>query len=87
MKKKFLFGIAAGLFAVASVMSFNMSNANGIGNVSLDDIAIMAHAQNEVSGEDNTGKIVSGYHPTSGTICDAEGGQCDVSAQDPNERK
>jgi hypothetical protein len=61
MKKKFLLGIAAGMFAVATVVSFNVSRANGASDVSLDDIAVMASAQNEGAVRDTTKKGTKKY--------------------------
>ncbi|MGM0504462.1 MAG: hypothetical protein ACQESQ_07580 [Bacteroidota bacterium] len=46
-KKKAIIGIAAGLFAVATVFNMNMLNENGAGDVSLDAIALMAQANPE----------------------------------------
>ena len=47
LKKKVIFGIAAGFFAVATVFNMNMLNENGAGDVSLDDVTTMAEAQAE----------------------------------------
>jgi hypothetical protein len=48
LKKKVIFGMVAGLFAVATVFNMSMLNENGAGDVSLDAVALMAQAQ---SGE------------------------------------
>jgi len=48
--KKIIFGIVAGLFAVATVFNMSMLNDNGVGDVSLDAVEIMAQAEAEVSG-------------------------------------
>jgi hypothetical protein len=44
MKKKLIFAIATGLFAVATVFNMNILQANSVGNVSLEGIAVMARA-------------------------------------------
>jgi hypothetical protein len=51
MKKKLVFAIAIGFFAVATVFNMNLLQGNGVSDVSLDDIAVMAQAQN---GENNS---------------------------------
>jgi hypothetical protein len=50
MKKKIIFAIATGFFAVATVFNMNVLQANSAGDVSLDAIAVMAQAQNENGG-------------------------------------
>jgi hypothetical protein len=47
LKKKVIFGMIAGLFAVVTVFNMGMLDENGTGEVSLDAIALMAEAQNE----------------------------------------
>jgi len=65
------------LFAVATVFNMNMLNDNGAGDVSLNAIAVMAEAQNEmVPGWTNDW---DSPHNT----CNIPGGMCDVSAQIP----
>jgi hypothetical protein len=57
MKNKILVGIAAGMFAVATVFSFNLSNANGgVSDMSLDYALNNAMAQNSelTGGKDMT---------------------------------
>ena len=46
-KKKVLMGIAAGLFAVATVFNMDMLNENAAEDISLDDIEVMAKAEAE----------------------------------------
>ena len=50
LKKKVIFGVVAGFFAVATVFNMNMLNSNGAGDVSLEDIAVMAQADGESGG-------------------------------------
>jgi hypothetical protein len=50
MKNKILVGIATGMFAVATVVGFNLSSVNGAGLLLLDDIAVMAKADDGESG-------------------------------------
>jgi hypothetical protein len=47
MKKKLIFAIAIGFFAVATVFNMNMLQTNDAGDISLEGIAVMAQAQNE----------------------------------------
>jgi hypothetical protein len=47
MKKKMIFAVATGLFAVATVFNMNLLQGNSAGDVSLDAIAVMAQAQSE----------------------------------------
>ena len=47
MKKKIIFAVATGFFAVATVFNMNLLQGNSVGDVSLDAIAVMAKAQNE----------------------------------------
>ena len=49
-KKKAIIGIAAGLFAVATVFNMSILNDNNAGDVSMDNVAVMAEAQNESGG-------------------------------------
>jgi hypothetical protein len=48
MKKKLIFAVATGLFAVATVFNMNVLQSNNAGDVSLDAIAVMAQAQSEI---------------------------------------
>jgi hypothetical protein len=48
MKKKIIFAVATGFFAVATVFNMNMLQGNIAGDVSLDAISIMAQAQSEI---------------------------------------
>ncbi|MGM0505388.1 MAG: hypothetical protein ACQESQ_12250, partial [Bacteroidota bacterium] len=48
--KKAIIGIAAGLFAVATVFNMNMLNDKSGSDVSLDAVAAMAEAQSESGG-------------------------------------
>jgi len=52
LNKKVIFGVVAGLFAVATVFNMGLLNDNGTGDVSLDDIAVMAEADPESGGYD-----------------------------------
>ncbi|PWD99013.1 hypothetical protein [Marinilabilia rubra] len=47
LKKKVIFGVVAGFFAVATIFNMGLLNDNGTGDLSLDAIAIMAQAQSE----------------------------------------
>jgi hypothetical protein len=47
MKKKIIFAVATGFFAVATVFNMNILQGNSAGDVSLDAIAVMAQAQSE----------------------------------------
>ncbi len=51
MKKKVIFAVATGLFALAMVFNMNVLQSNSAGDVSLESIAVMAQA----SGESSTG--------------------------------
>ncbi|HTO14151.1 MAG TPA: hypothetical protein VLZ83_00135 [Edaphocola sp.] len=46
MKKKVIFAVATGLFALATVFNMNVLQSNSAGDVSLESIATMAQAQN-----------------------------------------
>ncbi|ASB47935.1 hypothetical protein [Alkalitalea saponilacus] len=50
MKKKLIFAIATGFFAVATVVNMNMLQADSAGDVTLESIATMAQAQVEWGG-------------------------------------
>ncbi len=50
MKKKIIFAVATGLFALATVFNMNVLQSNNAGDVSLESIAVMAQAQH---GESN----------------------------------
>ena len=52
LKKKVIFGMVAGFFAVATVFNMSLLNDNGAGDVSLDAIAVMAEAGGESGGYD-----------------------------------
>jgi hypothetical protein len=47
MKKKIIFAIATGFFAVATVLNMNMLQVNSAGDISMEGIAVMAQAQSE----------------------------------------
>jgi hypothetical protein len=49
-KKKAIIGIAAGLFAVATVFNMSMLNEKNSSDVSLDAVSVMAEAQSESFG-------------------------------------
>ncbi|HTO16394.1 MAG TPA: hypothetical protein VLZ83_11525 [Edaphocola sp.] len=44
MKKKVIFAVATGLFALATVFNMNVLQSNNAGDVSLDAITVMAQA-------------------------------------------
>ena len=67
LKKKVIFGMIAGLFAVATVFNMSILNENGAGDVSLDDIAVMAQAQLGENPGDETKYIVSMCSCSKGT--------------------
>ncbi|WP_462319179.1 hypothetical protein [Marinilabilia sp.] len=81
LTKKVIFGMVAGLFAVATVFNMSMLNDNGAGDVSLDAIAVMAHADGE-SGSGCTatancydrsrGNILTGTISCSGDECSVD---------------
>ena len=48
MKKKIIFAVATGFFAVATVVNMNMLQGNSAGDVSLESIEVMALANGEV---------------------------------------
>jgi hypothetical protein len=50
MKKKIIFAVATGLFALATVFNMNVLQSNSAGDVSLESIAVMAQAQDGESG-------------------------------------
>jgi len=50
LKKKVIFGMVAGFFAVATVFNMSILKDNGAGDVSLDAVAVMAQAQDENGG-------------------------------------
>jgi hypothetical protein len=65
MKKKIVFAVATGFFAVATVFNMNLLQSNKAGDVSLDAIAVMAQAQKEVEEDKEEEDI---YHKgTTGT--------------------
>lgn len=47
MKKKVIFAVATGLFALATVFNMNVLQSNSAGDVSLESIAVMAQANLE----------------------------------------
>lgn len=69
MKKKMI-------FAVATMFNMNFLQSSKAGDVSLDNIAVMAQAQ-------YAGETVPGYTHAENTVCNIPGGMCDVSAQNP----
>lgn len=63
MKKKIIFAITTGLFAIATVFNINILQANSVGDVSLESISVMAQAQWEnIPMKDNWGDCI---------LCDA----------------
>ncbi|NLP14574.1 MAG: hypothetical protein GX383_08935 [Clostridium sp.] len=48
MKKKIILASATVLFAVATMFNMNLLQGNRLGEVSLDAISVMAHAQGEI---------------------------------------
>src|SRR5690606_5221390 len=48
MKKKIVFAVATGFFAVATVFNMNLLQSNKAGDVYLDAIAVIAQAQKEI---------------------------------------
>ena len=54
MKKKVIFAVATGLFALAMVFNMNVLQSNNAGDVSLESIAVMAQANGESSGNSAT---------------------------------
>jgi hypothetical protein len=60
MKKKLIFAIAIGFFAVATVFNMNMLQSNDAGDISLEGIAVMAQAQDE-SSDPNPNHIVNQF--------------------------
>ncbi|MGQ1947701.1 hypothetical protein ACT3CD_11445 [Geofilum sp. OHC36d9] len=50
MKKKIIFAVATGLFALATIFNMNVLQSNNAGDLSLEAIAVMAQAQDELSG-------------------------------------
>ena len=54
MKKKIVFAVATGFFAVATVFNMNLLQGNSAGDVSLDAIAVMAQAQSEANTDQDT---------------------------------
>ena len=51
MKKKIIIASATALFAVTTMFNMNLLQGNSVGDVSLDDIAVMAQAND---GENNS---------------------------------
>ena len=54
MKKKIVFAVATGFFAVATVFNMNLLQGNSVGDVSLDAMSIMAQAQSEANTDQDT---------------------------------
>ena len=50
MKKKIVFAVATGFFAVATVFNMNMAKSCFVGDVSLQSIAVMAQGATENGG-------------------------------------
>lgn len=50
MKKKIIFAVATGFFAVATMFNMNLLQANSAGDVSLDAISVMSQAEAESFG-------------------------------------
>ncbi|HTO15417.1 MAG TPA: hypothetical protein VLZ83_06585 [Edaphocola sp.] len=50
MKKKVIFAVATGLFALAMVFNMNVLQSNSAGDVSLESITVMAQAGGESGG-------------------------------------
>ena len=57
MKKKIVFAVATGFFAVATVFNMNLLQGNRVGDVSLESIEMMVNAHGELT---NAAKI--GYY-------------------------
>src|SRR5690554_1452328 len=53
MKKKVIFAVATGLFALATVFNMNVLQSNSAGDVSLESIAVMAQAQSGENSSEN----------------------------------
>ena len=51
MKKKIIIASAVMFFALATMFNINALQSNNAGDISLDNIAIMAQAKNETSGQ------------------------------------
>lgn len=47
MKKKIIFGFTVCSFSTVMMVSFNISQQNNIGNISLNDIAVISQANAE----------------------------------------
>ncbi|TCO07330.1 hypothetical protein EV194_109149 [Natronoflexus pectinivorans] len=56
MKKKLIFAIATGFFAVATVLNMNVLPGHNAGDVSLDSIAVMAQAQGDESSNKSSNR-------------------------------
>ena len=78
MKKKIVFAVATGFFAVATVFNMNLLQGNSAGDVSLDAIGVMAKAQSEwpQSIEDTFGNYP--FHQTYCSPCINEKGQSGI---------
>lgn len=55
MKKKIIFALATGFFAVATVFNMNMLQSSNAGDVSLENIVVMAQAQYAENPPSNDG--------------------------------
>ena len=62
MKKKIIFAVATGFFAVATVFNMNLLQGNIAGDVSLDAIGVMAQAQSEIPDGTNCGTSYQGSY-------------------------
>src|SRR5690554_1001089 len=62
IKKKIIFAVATGFFAVATVFNMNLLQGNSAGDVSLDAIAVMAKAQSEGGGDKNNSNWGGLFH-------------------------
>ena len=61
MKKKIIFAVATGFFAVATVFNMNLLQGSSAGDVSLDAIGVMAQAQSsEIPNGTNCGTSYQG---------------------------
>jgi hypothetical protein len=63
MKKKLIFALAIGFFAVATVFNMNMLQTNDAGDISLEGIAVMAAAWPEYNPSTPRSNEPSGSRP------------------------
>lgn len=66
MKKKIIIGIAASLFTIATMFSFNMSQQSNISDILLKNIAVMSQANAEITPNCPTGCYANGDGCTCG---------------------